>query len=170
MRFNLIKIGGLKRKLIAYSFLNICLVILLFNEGMVKKEGYGILVFFLCVLIVCSYLFIDFIRKIPRNNARLSYLLIGTGLLISLIILSYSNLYLQTHRIYGSKAFTGKTLSSGDFLYYSITTFTTTGYGDITSVGTISNALAASEMLFGSIINTILIAVLTSILLNRLKE
>lgn len=160
----------IKKKLVFYTFLNFGLVTLLFDEGMIKKEGHNVVFSFLFVLILCTYLFIDFIRKIPRNNARLSHLLIGTGLLISLIILSYSNLYLQTYRIYGSKAFTGKTLSSGDFLYYSITTFTTTGYGDITSVGTISNALAASEMLFGGIINTILIAVLTSILLNRLKE
>lgn len=171
MKVNLFEFNSLKRKLIAYLFLNLFLLTLLFANDILKiKEGYGILFVLLCVLIFCTYLLIDFLKKSPKSSAQLSHIIMGAGLLISLILLSYANLYQQIHEIYGSKAFTGKTLDSYDFLYYSITTFTTTGYGDITSLNRLSNTLAASEMLYGCIINTIFIAVLTSILLNRLKE
>jgi voltage-gated potassium channel len=173
MRKNSIQKRGLRKKLIVYAFFNVLLVILLFVDGsLMKMKGdweYVSLAGLLLLFVICIYLLINFIKKIPRSSARLSYIIMGTGLLIGLILLSYANLYQQIYRIYGTKAFTGKSLASNDFLYFSITTFTTTGYGDITSVGFISNAVSASEMLFGCIINTILMAVLTSILLKRLK-
>ncbi|UAL50236.1 hypothetical protein K8L98_13220 [Metabacillus dongyingensis] len=54
-------------------------------------------------------------------------------------------------------------------MYYSITTFTTTGFGDITSIGVISNMIAASEMLIGFIISTLFMAIITSKLIKNLK-
>lgn len=162
------------KKLILYVILNLFLSSLLFFDTYMNKINgvlsYIVLTFLILILVFCTVLFVIFIKRVIRSKESLTRIIIGTALLIGLIILSYANIYQQIHRIYGKKAFSGETLSSNDFLYYSITTFTTTGYGDITSVGLISNVAAASQMLFGCIMNTILIAILTSIIMSRLKE
>jgi voltage-gated potassium channel len=121
-------------------------------------------------LIICIYLLIEFIIVIPTTDERLINICVGSGLLLSLILLTYSNLYYLIYLIKDKKAFSfsGDHLSGNDFLYYSITTFTTTGYGDITSIGVISNAIAASEMLIGMISNTILMAIITAKLIKNL--
>lgn len=165
-----------KNKLYKYFALNVLVILLLVVISIYNiKEGvvvYVLLASFILLLILCIYLLIEFVILIPNTPARVTNICIGSGLLLSLILTTYANLYLQVYQLKGDKAFafTGKHLSGDDFLYYSITTFTTTGYGDITSIGLTSNALAASEMLVGMISNTILMAVLTSRLLKSLKN
>ncbi|WP_420812928.1 ion channel [Peribacillus acanthi] len=92
--------------------------------------------------------------------------------MLSLFLITYANLYFQVYKLYGKKAFTfsGNKLSGNDFIYYSITSFTTTGFGDITSIGAITNILAASEMILGMITNTIFMAILTSKLITKLNN
>lgn len=163
-------------KLYKYFALNVLVILLLIVSAILNiKENavlYVLLVSFILLLILCIYLLVEFVILIPNTMACLTNICIGSGLLLSLILTTYANLYLQVYQLKGDKAFafTGKHLSGDDFLYYSITTFTTTGYGDITSIGLISNALAASEMLVGMVSNTILMAVLTAKLLKTLKN
>lgn len=165
-----------KDKLYIYFSLNALVILLLIVTSIFNINGrivvYVLLVILMLLLILCIYLLVEFVILIPNTTACLTNICIGSGLLLSLILATYANLYLQVYQLKGDKAFafTGKHLSGDDFLYYSITTFTTTGYGDITSIGLISNALAASEMLVGMISNTILMAVLTSRLLKTLKN
>lgn len=165
-----------KDKLYTYFALNALVILLLIVTSVFNIKGrvvvYVLLVILMLLLIFCVYLLIEFVILIPNTKACLTNICIGSGLLLSLILATYANLYLQVYQLKGDKAFafTGKHLSGDDFLYYSITTFTTTGYGDITSIGLISNALAASEMLVGMISNTILMAVLTAKLLKSLKN
>ena len=165
-----------KGKLYKYFSLNVLVILLLIVSSIFNMKGrvviYVLLVILILLLIFCIYLLIEFVILIPNTTARLTNICIGSGLLLSLILTTYANLYLQIYQLRGDKAFafTGKHLSGDDFLYYSITTFTTTGFGDITSIGLISNALAASEMLMGMISNTILMAILTSKLLKDLKN
>jgi voltage-gated potassium channel len=49
-----------------------------------------------------------------------------------------------------------------EFLYYSVTTFTGTGYGDVTPVSAIAKEFASCEMLAGWIISTLMMALLGS--------
>lgn len=165
-----------KDKLYKYLILNVLGMFLLIISSLFNiKEGFGfyvLLVTLILLLTICIYLLIEFIILIPNTRACLKNICIGSGLLLSLILITYANLYLQIYQIKGDKAFIfkGRHLSGNDFLYYSITTFTTTGYGDITSIGVISNVLAASEMLVGMISNTIFMAILTAKLLKNLKN
>lgn len=163
-----------KDKLYSYLILNVIVVILLLvNSFLHFKQDvwiYVLCVVLLLLLIICFYLLVEFIILIPKTDACLSNICVGSGLLLSLILFTYSNLYFLIYLLKGKKAFSfsGDHLSGNDFLYYSITTFTTTGYGDITSIGLISNAIAASEMLIGMLSNTILMAILTSKLIKNL--
>lgn len=165
-----------KGKLHKYFFLDALVILLLIISSIFNiKESvvlYVLLITFILLLILCVYLLAEFIILIPNTTACLANICIGSGLLLTLILTTYANLYLQVYQLKGDKAFvfTGKHLSGDDFLYYSITTFTTTGYGDITSIGLTSNALAASEMLVGMVSNTIWMAVLTARLLKTLKN
>lgn len=53
-----------------------------------------------------------------------------------------------------------KEASMGTFMYYSIVTFATIGYGEITPVSTAARAVASLEIMFGMIINVLFIAML----------
>lgn len=161
-----------KKKLFIYVALNFVMIGLLLAETFFHMNIPAILLFILFVLlIVCIYLLFEFIVSIPKSEESLQSIFAGSGLLMSLIITTYANLYLQVYRMKGKKAFkfSGEELSGNDFMYYSITTFTTTGFGDITSIGVISNMIAASEMLIGFIISTLFMAILTSKLVKNLK-
>ncbi|MFC0271399.1 ion channel [Metabacillus herbersteinensis] len=163
-----------KEKLYIYLFLNFMVAGLLIANSFLGSNRefwiYILCVLLLLVFIICLYLLIEFIILIPTTDARLINICLGSSLLLSLILLTYSNLYYLIYLIKGKKAFSfsGDHLSGNDFLYYSITTFTTTGYGDITSIGIFSNSIAASEMLIGMISNTILMAIITSKLIKNL--
>ncbi|TYR80633.1 two pore domain potassium channel family protein [Priestia megaterium] len=163
-----------KKKLYMYFFLNMLVVaLLIFTSTFKIKEGIGFTVLvgaLVFLLLICMYLLIEFIILIPTSPASIKNICIGSILLLTLILMTYASLYLHVYRAKGKKAFvfTGESLSVNDFLYYSITTFTTTGYGDITSIGIISNILAASEMLMGFITSTILMAILTAKLIKKL--
>ncbi|WP_191565610.1 ion channel [Metabacillus idriensis] len=161
-----------KKKLFIYVALNLVMIALLLAETFLHMNIPAFFLFILFVLLsVCIYLLFEFIISIPKTEESLQSIFTGSGLLISLIITTYANLYLQVYRMKGEKAFkfSGEELSGNDFMYYSITTFTTTGFGDITSIGMLSNMIAASEMLTGFIISTLFMALLTSKLVKNLK-
>ncbi|MBM7691052.1 voltage-gated potassium channel [Peribacillus deserti] len=162
-----------KNRIYMYLFLNILLILVLtltsVFEFKLENWNYVILTALLFMLLICIYLLYEFIVLIPSTSARMTNIFIGSGLLLCLILITYANLYLQVYMIKGGQAFTGKGLNGQDFLYYSITTFTTTGYGDITSVGLLSNSVAATEMLLGFISNTIFMAILTTKLVSKMK-
>ncbi|MGG4489188.1 ion channel [Metabacillus idriensis] len=162
-----------KKKLYTYLALNIFMISLLLAETFLPLDiPHNILFAALFVmLLICLYFLFEFIISIPKTEESLQSIFTGSGLLLTLIITTYANLYIQIYRIKGEKSFkfSGKELSGDDFLYYSITTFTTTGFGDITSIGVVSNMIAASEMLIGFIISTLFMAIITSKLIKNLK-
>jgi voltage-gated potassium channel len=83
------------------------------------------------------------------------------------MIITYADIYLQIYHLKGGQTFSGTYLTGEDFLYYSITTFTTTGYGDVSSSHIVSNAVASLEMITGFMSNTLLMGILTARLLNK---
>ncbi|PLS15965.1 hypothetical protein CVD28_19695 [Bacillus sp. M6-12] len=165
-----------KTRLSLYAILNIAMIgLLIINSVFTLKKGiglYALLSVLILILVSCVLLLIEFIIYIPQTKANLKKISAGAGMLLLLILLTYANLYYLIYRLKGEKAFsfTGKNLSGDDFLYYSITSFTTTGYGDITSIGVFSNAIAASEMLIGMVTNSILMAVITAKLFKKLQN
>jgi hypothetical protein len=62
-----------------------------------------------------------------------------------------------------SGSFFGTTIHTGDYLFFSVTTLTTTGYGNLVPVGRFGRMLAGFEMLLGQIFLVTLIAGLVSV-------
>jgi hypothetical protein len=62
-----------------------------------------------------------------------------------------------------SGAFFGKTLQTGDYVFFSFTTLTTTGYGNLVPAGQPGRMLSGLEMLIGQIFLVTLIAGLVSL-------
>jgi|GEM_PF-6507721 len=164
-----------RRQLLLYVLLDLSLIaILAFGELLFQRTAawIGHTALWICVLILATgiYFVAVFIVSIPAAGTTLRPIAAGLALLIAHVLLAYAAIYLMLYQVYGSRAFTGETLTAADFLYYSITTFTTTGYGDITSIHALSNAAAASEMLVGFLTSTVLMAVMVGKLLNRMAS
>ena len=82
------------------------------------------------------------------------------------IILLYANLYNK----YIDELSSGNhslVISKIDLIYYSITTFTTTGYGDIYPISDMTKTIAASEMIAGYFFSGIMISLLVNVMSNR---
>lgn len=151
-----------KNRIVIYLLSDLVLLAALFLSEWLK--GYlekwlfiGLIAF---IIIAHVYLIIDFIRSIPHSQAKMAHITTTTLLLIGLIILSFANVYLHIYEMYGTTMFSGEHLTSGDFLYYSITTFTNTGYGDITPLHYLTNGIAAVEMIIGYFSGTVFMAIL----------
>ncbi|WP_409294064.1 potassium channel family protein [Peribacillus sp. SCS-26] len=162
-----------RKSLVLYLALNMLLTALLVVSSVFLRDkeewNYVMLISLLFLLVYGMYLLYRFTTLIPAAKISLSRLCLGCGLLLGMIMLVYANLYLQVYELRDGRAFTGRSLNGDDFLYFSITTFTTTGYGDITAVGPISKAVAASEMLLGFVSNAIFMTILAAKLVTKLK-
>ena len=97
------------------------------------------------------------------HHKQLFILLIYASIVIFYVI-GFGHLYFQLEN---DKHFPGaftysqeKPTSLGTFMYYSIVTFTTVGYGDISPVSTAARILFSVEALLSAIINIVFIAIL----------
>ena len=78
--------------------------------------------------------------------------------------LLFAFLYLAVDRFAATPFFAiGTHVQNGDYLYFSITTLTTTGFGDLVPAGQPGKMFAAMEMLFGQVFLVTLIAGLVSL-------
>jgi hypothetical protein len=91
------------------------------------------------------------------------YRIEGSIVVYLLIGLMFANLYLFIFHIAGSSAFKGMAgTDTKEFLYFSFTTLTTVGYGDITPAIPFTRSAANLEALIGQLYPAILIARLVS--------
>jgi len=160
-----------RKKLWLYFILNIVALALLILNSFIKVPpgfwGTSLIIFFLLLLGLCLFLLAEFVILIPKTKESLPSIFIGSALVIFLMIITYADIYLQIYHLKGGQTFSGTYLTGEDFLYYSITTFTTTGYGDVSSSHIVSNAVASLEMITGFMSNTLLMGILTARLLNK---
>ena len=95
----------------------------------------------------------------------------GSVLAFLIVGLAFSNAYRLVALVCGTDAFNN--LAGADakqFLYFSFTTLTTTGYGDITPVHPVGRSLANVEGLIGQLYPAILIARLVSLEIEARKN
>lgn len=141
-------------------------------------------IFLLSLLILFVAIAADFLRDFLPNYfiifLLITYFFLGLGLLTSelikrdqskllftkiillsiVLVIGYADFYFKLSRNY-SNIFKGDIiLSVVDSVYFSVTTFTTTGYGDISPVSHIAKMFVASEMIIGYIVSIFTMAML----------
>jgi hypothetical protein len=95
------------------------------------------------------------------QGAIIVYLLVGF-----VFALCYDSIYL----VYGKSAFNGLVVGSRqEFMYFSLSTLTTSAYGDITPLNALARSLANLEALTGQLYPAILIARLVSMEMTEEK-
>jgi len=95
----------------------------------------------------------------------------GSIVLYLLIGFLFSNIFHVLYLLYADAAFKGLGIGSKDeFLYFSFTTLTTVGYGDITPAMDYSRSMANMEALIGQLYPAILIARLVSMEVESKKR
>ncbi len=96
--------------------------------------------------------------------------ILGAVSVYALIGLLFAFFFLAFSRWSQSDFFTGvPDASSSDYLFFSYTTLTTTGYGNLVPAGTVGQSLAVMEMLGGQIFLVTLVAGLVSLWRTRPK-
>ena len=90
--------------------------------------------------------------------------ILGAISVFTLLGLLFGFLFLALGRLYGHDVFAGvRDASPQDYLFFSYTTLTTTGYGNLVPAGQIGQILAVLEMLAGQIFLVTLVARLVSL-------
>jgi hypothetical protein len=90
--------------------------------------------------------------------------ILGAISVYTMLGLLFTFLYVGLDRIQSSPFFgTGVVLKGGDFIFFSFTTLTTTGYGNLVPAGQPGKMFAGLEMLIGQIFLVTLVAGLVSL-------
>ncbi|MCZ8521273.1 MULTISPECIES: potassium channel family protein [Paenibacillus] len=155
------------RKLAAYGGAAALLVFLLFWEQVLGASvslhpaAAGIRCLAAVVLLGAgTRMIVEFMDSIPNSSSGVSHIFTASAILLSIIVFSYAILFHELYRLCDGTSFTGEMLTEGDFLYFSVMTITSTGYGDISPRGALAHLAAAAEMLFGFFISSMFLAML----------
>lgn len=109
-----------------------------------------------------GYIIVMLLKKIFASRIIDINIILGAVCVYFLIGVVWALLYaLVGAYVPGSYDFVGENISQADmnnFVYYSIVTLTTLGYGDITPLSASAKALAAMEALVGQVYLTVIIA------------
>jgi voltage-gated potassium channel Kch len=90
--------------------------------------------------------------------------ILGAISVFTMLGLLFSSAYLALARFQSGEVFTGvSNPRSSDFLFFSYTTLTTTGYGNLVPAGVVGQSIAVFEMLIGQIFLVTLVAGLVSL-------
>ncbi len=98
-----------------------------------------------------------------ENNHSFNHMLLLLGAIIAIIVVSFAIDYLCVSEIY-TDAFSGfqnnQPLISrfSNFLYFSIVTFTTVGYGDITPINPVAKLITVFEMMSAFVVIVFIIS------------
>jgi len=160
-------IRGVRYALFGFLIVGIGMTIVPMLHG-----NYAILAF--NSIFIANYMFLTFIynpevlgmdidiRNWFRHYRQLAILALYVGIVI-FYCMGFAWIYLQISADPVQQGFnveTGETPTYGTFFYYSLITFATVGYGDITPLTNAARALAVAEALIGMTINVVFIAIL----------
>lgn len=98
-----------------------------------------------------------------ENNHSFNHMLLLLGAIIAIIVVSFAIDYLCVSEIY-KDAFLGTQNNQplisrfSNFLYFSIVTFTTVGYGDITPINSVAKLITVFEMISAFVVIVFIIS------------
>jgi hypothetical protein len=165
--FSLLSLKSANRKFVILGLFTV-LINLLSNIGDNSKIG-ALLDWFSIVFLgwtIASLLgqFIKIKKVSPLNllSAFNGYLLLG-------IISSILVIYLERHTP-GSIQSTGRAMQKSDLIYFTLTTLTTTGYGDILPVNSVARHLSTLISISGQFYVAVFVAILVSKFVANSKQ
>ena len=108
---------------------------------------------------------VTILRRVILGASRVDFrTILGAISVYTILGLLFAFLYLAFGRWSNSEFFTGVAhAQASDFLFFSYTTLTTTGYGNLVPAGTVGQSFAVLEMLVGQIFLVTLVAGLVSL-------
>lgn len=122
---------------------------------------------FIIILILNFILSLGLLTKEIIHRVQIRFFSSKIILLIVALVLGYADFYFELSRNHLHAFKDDIVLSAIDSLYFSITTFTTTGYGDIYPVSNSVKMYVASEMVLGYIVSSFIVAILVTKFLNE---
>ncbi len=137
------------------------LVISAFAPKEVSSDVYTGVPTFIVVLAILTPLAI--IRRLLRHRHVTRQTLIGAVSVYLLIPMSYYYLFIALNH-YGATQFFGQKQPTESFMYFSLTTVTTTGYGDLTAVTPLGRLLANSEAVIGQLYLVTVVAMIVGLI------
>jgi voltage-gated potassium channel Kch len=122
--------------------------------------GVGFIIVSVLLAIAASTILSRVIRAVDVSFRTI----LGAISVYTLLGLLYGNLFLALGELKGSDVFSGvEHATARDYMFFSYTTLTTTGYGNLVPRGDIGQILAVLEMLTGQIFLVTLVAGLVSL-------
>ncbi|UZJ42538.1 ion channel [Prosthecochloris sp. SCSIO W1101] len=159
--FSVIIVGDTKISFFVALLLGAPMLISNATAFLYTKEGFPVLVAFSSALFFI-YVIVMLLKKIFTSSVIDINIILGAVCVYFLISVVWALLHgLVEAYVPGSYDVAGEQMSSVDmnvFMYYSIVTLTTLGYGDITPLSASARSLAAMEALVGQIYLTVIIA------------
>jgi hypothetical protein len=123
----------------------------------------------LAIALYCIFLGAIVLLRTFRKGQFTIHRIQGGVLVYLLISLVFALLYQSVYQIQGDASFKGLNLGDRkEFMYFSLVTLTTVGYGDITPAVVVARSLANFEALIGQLYPAILIAgIVTKVLESK---
>jgi hypothetical protein len=120
------------------------------------------------VLVAPPAIAVGVVRGLRERGGATIQAIMGVLCIYLLMGMFYAFLYGSIDRLGGAPFFTGgASATASNCLYFSFTTLTTVGYGDLTARSALGHTLAVTESLFGQIYLVTVVAVLVSGLTRR---
>lgn len=120
-----------------------------------NKKVFFIVVIFLIITLLNTVRIVKWL--VDCNNKNFYFISLYLIESFFIIIVLYANIYKNFDSLFSKEK-----LSIVDAIYYSITTFTTTGYGDIYPIHDITKIIVNSEMIIGYFFSAIVVAIIVS--------
>jgi Ion channel len=103
------------------------------------------------------------LRRVVTSNEVSSRTILGAVSVYAALGILFTWAYAIVDRIEGGAFFGNVPVEGSDFLFFSYTTLTTTGYGDLVPAGQVGRMLSGLEMMLGQVFLVTLVAGLVSL-------
>lgn len=118
------------------------------------------------LLVIAAFAPVVVARRLVRHRVVTLPTLLGAVSAYLLIALAYYYAFLTVDSLSGEHFF-GAEESTTSFMYFSLTTITTLGYGDLAAVSPLGRLLATSEAIIGQVYLVVFVALIVSMAAGR---
>jgi len=154
---------------IVISLLVVATAILVFTDGFIKADPTRQVTAPSVVVVFAALAPIVIIRRLIEHRHVTRGTLFGAVAAYLLIPITYFYAFIATNDLRG-ELFFGTPQDSPAYMYFSLTTLTTIGYGDLTSQSNIGHLLATSEAIVGQIYLVSFVAMLVGLFAQQWQE